>query len=258
MTGIPTPGVGVEIDGGLAVVTIDRPQVRNAIGLTTIDELSQALDHVMDASASVLVLRGSGDRAFVSGGDLKELSAIRSHEEAVDMALRVRRLLDRIATFPIPVIAALNGSALGGGAEMAVAADIRIAADDISIGFTQVALGIMPAWGGIERLALLVGRSRALLAVASGEVYDARRALDLGLLDVVVQRETFDETWQTIARRMAALAPGTGRAIKSVLNAAIPGSRPELEANATDAFAELWVSDTHWAAVDSLQKRREP
>jgi enoyl-CoA hydratase/carnithine racemase len=258
MTEIPTPGVGVDIDAGLAVVTIDRPHVRNAIGFATIEELSQALDHVEDASASVLVLRGGGDRAFVSGGDLKELSAIRSHEDAVNMAVRVRRLLDRIATFPIPVIAALNGSALGGGAEIAVAADIRIAADDISIGFNQVALGIMPAWGGIERLAQLVGRSRALLAVASGEVYDAPSARDLGLLDVVVPRESFEETWRTIARRMASLAPGTGRAIKSVLNAAVPGARPELEAHATEAFAELWVSDAHWAAVDSLQRRKKP
>jgi enoyl-CoA hydratase/carnithine racemase len=256
MTEIPTPGVRVEVDTGLAVVTIDRPQVRNAIGFATIEELSQALDHVADTSASVLVLLGAGDRAFVSGGDLKELSTIRTHEEAVNMAVRVRRLLDRIANFPIPVIAALNGSALGGGAEIAVAADIRIAADDISIGFNQVALGIMPAWGGIERLALLVGRSRAMLAVASGEVYDAPRALALGLLDVVIPRQSFEDTWRTVARRMAALAPGTGRAIKSVLNAAVPPSRPELEAHAAEAFAGLWVSDAHWAAVDSLQTRR--
>jgi enoyl-CoA hydratase len=202
------------------------------------------------------VLMGAGDRAFVSGGDLKELSTIRTHEEAVNMAVRVRRLLDRIADFPMPVIAALNGSALGGGAEIAVAADIRIAADDISIGFNQVALGIMPAWGGIERLALLVGRSRAMLAVASGEIYDAPRALALGLLDVVVPRQSFEDTWRTVARRMAALAPGTGRAIKSVLNAAVPPSRPELEADAADAFAGLWVSEAHWAAVDALQTRK--
>jgi enoyl-CoA hydratase len=258
MTDIPEPGVGVEIDAGLAVITIDRPQVRNAIGFATMDELSQALDDVEGAAASVLVVRGGGDRAFVSGGDLKDLSTIRSHDDAVAMARRVRRLLDRIATFPVPVIAALNGSALGGGAEVAVAADIRVAAADISIGFNQVALGIMPAWGGIERLASLVGRSRAMLAVASGEIYDAQSARDIGLLDVVVPRASFEETWRTIARRMAAIAPGAGRAIKSVLNAAVPAARPELEAPAIDAFADLWVSEAHWAAVDALAKRRKP
>ena len=166
-------GVYVEIDAGLAVVTIDRPDVRNAIGFATIDELGAALDQVLESDAAVLVLRGGGDRAFVSGGDLKELSAVRTHADAVDMASRVRQLLDRVAAFPLPVIAALNGHALGGGAEVAIAADIRIAADDVKIGFNQVTLGIMPAWGGVERLALAVGRSRALLAIATGELYDA-------------------------------------------------------------------------------------
>src|SRR5207302_7328849 len=98
-------------------------------------------------------------------------------------------------------IAALSGHALGGGAEVAIAADVRIAADDIKIGFNQVTLGIMPAWGGAERLAQTVGRSRALLAVATGEVYDAPTAQRLGLIDVVVPRAAFDDEWRALARR---------------------------------------------------------
>src|SRR5262249_60761685 len=166
-------GVRLEIEGGIAVVTIDRPEVRNAIGFATIDELGAAFDHVLESSAAVVVLRGGGDRVFVSGGDLKELSGVRTYEGAVRMASRARQLLDRIAAFPIPVVAALNGHALGGGAEVAIAADIRIAADDIRIGFNQVSLGIMPAWGGAERLAQVIGRGRALLAIATGRLYDA-------------------------------------------------------------------------------------
>lgn len=131
------------------MVTIDRPGVRNAISPATMDALEEALDAAADAN--VVVLRGSGDRAFVSGGDLKELAKIRTHEEAVAMAVRMRRLCDRIATFPAPVIAALNGHALGGGVEVAVAADIRVAAHDIRMGFNQADLAIMPAWGGAER-----------------------------------------------------------------------------------------------------------
>lgn len=252
------PGVRLEFEGALAILTIDRPEVRNAIGFATMDELGAALDQVVQSQVGVLVLRGAGDRAFVSGGDLKDLSAIRTHDEALSMATRVRRLLDRIANLPIPVIAALNGHALGGGAEVAVSADIRIAADDVSIGFNQVTLGIMPAWGGVERLALLAGRGRALLAIATGEIYDAPTALRLGLVDIVVPRVTFEEEWRGLARRIADLAPGSGRAIKSVLNAAVPTSHPELEAHATEAFANLWISDAHWAAVDSLPKRRTP
>jgi enoyl-CoA hydratase/carnithine racemase len=251
--------VRVEIDAGVAVVTIDRPEVRNAIGFTTVDELDAALDKVANSDAAVLVVRGGGDRAFVSGGDLKELSVIRTHEDAVAMASRVRRMLDRIAAFPVPVIAALNGHALGGGAEVAIAADIRIAADDIKIGFNQASLGIMPAWGGAERLAQTVGRGRALLAIATGEVYDAAAAQRIGLIDIVVTRATFDDEWRALAQRLASTAPGTTRAVKAVIAAAEPAVRPELEAGATDAFAKLWTADAHWAAVDALeQRRRQP
>lgn len=249
-------GVRVEVEAGVAVVTIDRPEVRNAIGFATVDELDAALDDLQESSAAVLVLRGGGDRAFVSGGDLRELAGIRTHEDAVGMASRVRRALDRVAAFPVPVIAALNGHALGGGAEVAIAADIRIAADDVKIGLNQVSLGIMPAWGGAERLAQLVGRSQALLAVATGEVYDAATAQRMGLIDVVVPREAFDDGWRTLARRMATTAPGTTRAVKSVIDAAVPAVHPELEPAATDAFARLWAADAHWAAVEVMEERR--
>src|SRR5437764_15234508 len=248
--------VRVEVDAGVAVVVIDRPEVRNAIGFATVDELHAALDDVLESGAAVVVVRGGGDRAFVSGGDLKELSAIRTHTDAVAMASRVRALLDRVASFPLPVIAALNGHALGGGAEVAVAADIRIAADDVKIGFNQVSLGIMPAWGGAERLAQVVGRGRALLAIATGEIYEATAAHRLGLIDIVVPRASFDKEWRTLAERMATNAPGTSRAVKSVVAAAAPSLHPELETDATDAFARLWTADAHWAAVDALEQRR--
>jgi enoyl-CoA hydratase/carnithine racemase len=174
------------------------------------------------------------------------------------MARRVRRLLDRVAAFPVPVIAALNGHALGGGAEVAIAADIRIAADDIKIGFNQASLGIMPAWGGAERLAQVVGRGRALLAIATGEVYDAEAAQRWGLVDLVVPRASFDKEWRMLAERIASTAPGTSRAVKTVIAAAAPSVRPDLEADATDVFARLWTADAHWAAVDALEQRRRP
>jgi enoyl-CoA hydratase len=250
-------GVRVELDAGVAVVTIDRPEARNAIGFATVDELDAALDEVLAADAAVLVLTGGGDRAFVSGGDLKELSTIRTHEDAVGMARRVRGLLDRIAGFSVPVIAALNGHALGGGAEVAIAADVRVAADDVKIGFNQVALGIMPAWGGAERLAQVIGRGRAVLAISTGALYDAPSARELGLVDVVVPRADFDDEWRRLARAMADSAPGTTRAVKSVIGAAVPPCRPDLEADATDAFARLWVADAHWDAVDAMTKKRK-
>lgn len=242
--------VTLDVDGGIAIVTIDRPQVRNALGDQAAHELEQALDEAEAAGVSVLVLRGGGDRAFVSGGDLKELSSLRDEPGAIAMASGRRELLDRLATFPAPVIAALNGHAIGGGAEVAVAADIRVAASDVTIAFAQVRLAIMPAWGGAERLAELVGRSRALLLIGTGRTVDAEEAQRLGLVDVVAPREQFDEAWGEIARAFAALPPGAARSIKSVVAAARPHHHPALADDAVRHFARLWVADEHWQAAD--------
>jgi enoyl-CoA hydratase/carnithine racemase len=251
-------GVRVQVeDSGIAVVTVDRPSVRNAIGFATVDQLDAALEQVETSDAAVLVIRGGGDRAFVSGGDLKELSAVRTHEDAMAMARRVRGMLDRVASFPLPVIAALNGHALGGGAEVAIAADIRIAADDIRIGFNQASLAIMPAWGGAERLAQRIGRGRALIAITTGELYDAAAAHDIGLVDLVFPRADFDDAWRALALKMASTAPGSTRAIKSVVAAAAPTTHQDLEAAASDVFARLWIADAHWDAVDAMQQSRK-
>ncbi|MBA2947839.1 enoyl-CoA hydratase/isomerase family protein [Streptomyces himalayensis] len=236
--------VDLEMDSGLAVITINRPHARNAIALDTMGELEQALDAA--AGARALVVTGAGDRAFVSGGDLKELAALRTTEEAAAMAWRMRRICDRIAVFPAPVIAALNGHALGGGAEVAVAADIRVAADDIRIGFTQVNLEIMPAWGGAERLAALIGRGRALLLAGSGRVLDAAGAERIGLVDEVLPRASFEEGWQTLARSLA------NRPAQEIKRITREGASAH---EAVDAFAALWVGDAHWAAVDRAMSR---
>lgn len=235
--------VDLELDGELAVVTIDRPHARNAISLDTMDELNKALDGA--AGSRALAITGAGDRAFVSGGDLKELAVLRTELEASSMAWRMRAICDRIAGFPGPVIAALNGHALGGGAEVAVAADIRIAADDIRIGFNQVALEIMPAWGGAERLTKLVGSSRALLLAGTGRILSAAEAERVGLIDQVLPRAEFADGWRAIARSLASRPAGE---IKRVL-AGVPTTE------AVAAFARLWVADEHWAAADKVMNR---
>ncbi|MGH3633841.1 enoyl-CoA hydratase/isomerase family protein [Mycobacterium sp.] len=235
--------VDLEFDHGLAVLTIDRPHARNAIAPETMDQLEKALDAAEGADA--LAITGAGDRAFVSGGDLKELAAIRTEEDAAAMAWRMRSICDRLAGFPAPVIAALNGHAFGGGAEVAVAADIRVAADDIKIGFNQVTLEIMPAWGGAERLAALVGKSRALLLAGTGTVLDAAEAERLGLIDRVLPRSDFDDGWRRLARALASRPAGE---IKRVVGGV---SADE----AVKAFARLWVSDAHWQAADRVMNR---
>ena len=236
--------VDLELDGPLAVITINRPEARNAIAPATMDELDLALAASADAQA--LVITGAGDRAFISGGDLKQLAAIRTEDEALAMAVRMRGICDRIAAFPGPVIAALNGHALGGGAEIAVAADIRVAAADIKIGFNQSALAIMPAWGGAERLAALVGPGRALMLAGAGLLLDAEQALRLGLVDEVLPRAAFEYGWRTLAKP---LAKRPAREIKQV----VYGRRTPMEAS--QAFAQLWVADEHWEAAHKVQTR---
>ncbi|MCX4090852.1 enoyl-CoA hydratase/isomerase family protein [Nocardia sp. alder85J] len=237
--------VELELDNGLAVITIDRPQARNAIAPTTMAELEKALDGA--AGARALVLRGAGDRAFVSGGDLKQLAEIRTPAGAEEMAWRMRLICDRIAEFPAPVIAALNGHALGGGAEFAVAADIRVAAADIKIGFNQAALAIMPAWGGLERLVALVGRGRAIMLAGAGTILEAAEAERFGLVDRVFPRESFEEGWRSLARSLATDSVG---AIKRVAGGVPP-------AEAVEAFARLWVADAHWIAADRVMNRNK-
>jgi enoyl-CoA hydratase/carnithine racemase len=158
----------------------------------------------------------------------------------------MRRLCDRIATFPVPVIAALNGHALGGGAEVAVAADIRVAAEDIRIGFTQSSLAIMPAWGGAERLAALVGRGRALMLAGTATTLDAGEAERVGLVDRVLPRASFEAGWRELAR---SLATDSAREIKRVTSGA---AAPD---EAVRAFARLWVADAHWAATERIMTR---
>jgi enoyl-CoA hydratase/carnithine racemase len=235
--------VDLELDEGLAVITINRPHARNAIAPQTMDQLEEAIAGA--EGALCLVIRGEGEKAFVSGGDLKELSSLRSEEQAAAMAWRMRSICDELANFPAPVVAALNGHALGGGAEVAVAADIRVAADDIKIGFNQVALEIMPAWGGAERLAALVGRGRALMLAGTGTVLTADQAERVGLVDRVLPRATFETEWRSFAR---ALANRPACEIKRVLSG-VPADE------AVAAFASLWVSDDHWAAADRVMNR---
>lgn len=235
--------VDLEVDDGLAVLTIDRPQARNAIALDTMEQLEKALDAA--AGARALVIKGAGDRAFVSGGDLKELSTLRTEEDASAMAKRMRSICDQLAGFPAPVIAALNGHAFGGGAEVAVAADIRVAADDIKIAFNQVELEIMPAWGGAERLAALVGKGRALLLAGTGTTLTAVEAERIGLVDLVLPRSSFDEGWRSVARSLAR-HPATE--IKRVISGVSPDE-------AIASFARLWVAEAHWRAAERVMNR---
>jgi enoyl-CoA hydratase/carnithine racemase len=219
-------------------------------------ELDEALETVRRERARVLVIRGAGDKVFCAGGDIKELEHMRSESDAAAMAHRMRATLDRIPQLAIPVIAGLNGDALGGGAELAIACDFRIAAAHARIGFAQISLGLMPAWGAPERLASLVGRGRALTVLLSGEPMVAADAFQLGLVEMVVPSAMFDERLHEVALGIAAAPPAAVAGIKSSVNAVRPHRNPELADTTIESFARIWADPAHWQAVEKMEKRR--
>src|SRR5438105_316980 len=254
---VPAPGARVEHLKNAAIIVIDRPGADNASSRPTMAELGAALDEVAESDVRVVALRGAGERVFVSGGDLKELASIRTEAEARAMAMTMRTLLDRVASLPIPVVAALNGHAFGGGCEVAMACDFRLAADDVKLAFNQIDLGIMPAWGGIERLQAVVGRGRALHLLTTGLPVDAPTAAAWGLVERVVPRPEFDDRLTELVERMARAPRDALVGIKAAADAARPAARPDLAAAATASFATTWVGDAHWAAVAAMEERRQ-
>jgi enoyl-CoA hydratase/carnithine racemase len=247
----------VDVARGVATIAIDRPQARNALALRTMSELEEALAGVQSRRARVVVIRGAGTKAFCAGGDLKELEHMRDAGDATAMALRMRSTLDGITAMTLPVIAAVNGDAFGGGAELALACDFRIAAEHARIGFTQISLGLMPAWGASERLAALVGRGRALHMLLGGRVLTAREALDAGLVEEVVASDEFDSKVDAVARQIALAPPLAVAGIKRSVDAIRPHRHPELSAVAIATFTKTWTAPAHWRAVERMEKRRK-
>src|SRR5467141_831327 len=246
----------LEVVGGIAILAIDRPAARNALALQTMAELDEALETVRLERARVLVIRGAGDKAFCAGGDIKELEQMRSEEEAAAMAHAMRATLDRIPQLAIPVIAGLNGDALGGGAELALACDFRVAAGHARIGFAQVALGLIPAWGASERLAALVGRGRALYMLLSAATISVTEAKELGLVEAVYTSDSFDASVSELAKAIAAAPAPALAGIKAAVNAVRPHHHPELADETIAAFAKTWADPAHWDAVAKMERQR--
>ena len=247
----------LESKGGVVTLVIDRPQARNALNLATMRALAAALDEIEKSRTRVVVIRGAGEKAFCAGGDLKELERMRSAEGAAQMARQMRSTLDRIGELRPPVIAAINGDALGGGAELAIACDFRVAAAHARIGFPQVNLGLIPAWGAPERLAALVGRARALHIMLTGKAFAAADARQAGLVEEVVASPQFEARITELARGIAAAPPAAVAGIKRSVDTVRPQRNPELAESAIAAFAVTWAAPAHWRAVEKMEKHRK-
>jgi enoyl-CoA hydratase len=243
----------------VGLITIDRPAVYNAISLATMAELDRVLNWLETSStAGAVVLTGAGERIFVSGGDLKDFAQLETHEAAAAMSRRMQSLMARLEMLPIPVIGAINGDCLGGGCEVALAADIRVVSDGSHFGFKQVALGITPAWGGRRRLVRLVGRAKALTLLLSGELLDAHEAERIGLADKVVPQGQVLAAAIELAQQIAANPPLAVRAIKRAVNYDAATSDAESVTFEAELFAQTWISDDHEEALAARRERRAP
>jgi enoyl-CoA hydratase len=197
----------VEREGALARVVLNRPKVLNALNRQLIGELAQVIETLRaDAAVRVVLLTGSGDKAFAAGADINELAAL-SPVEAVDYARRGQRVFRDLETMGKPVIAAVNGFALGGGCELAMACTLRIAADSARFGQPEVNLGIIPGYGGTQRLTRLVGKGRALDLVLTGRMVGAAEALAMGLVNQVVPGAGLSEAAATLAGTLMEKGP---------------------------------------------------
>ena len=199
----------------MATLTVNRPEVRNALDTATVDELHRALDEVRAARATVMILTGAGEKAFVSGADIRAIQARRR-----DDALRSinSRLMSAVEDHEAVSIAAVNGVALGGGCELCLACDLRIAAENAVFGLPEPSLGIIPGAGGTQRLPRIVGLGRAKEMILSGARWDARKALEAGLVSEVVPLPGLMQAARAMADRVLALGPLAVRLAKLALN----------------------------------------
>jgi enoyl-CoA hydratase len=213
---VPYDNLTLAHDGRVSTLTVSRPEVRNALDTATVVELHRALDEVRAQGSTVLVITGAGDKAFVSGADV---SAIRARKREDALAGINSRLMSAVEGHEAVTIAAVNGYALGGGCELALACDLRIAADTAVFGLPEPTLGIIPGAGGTQRLPRIVGLGRAKEMILTGARWNAARALEVGLVSEVVPLADLAAAARAWAERVLALGPLAVRLAKAALNA---------------------------------------
>ncbi len=208
----------IEKDQGIAIITINRPEKLNALNKQTIEELHQAFSELNnDKSIRVILITGSGQKAFVAGADITEFAGF-SPQEGQDLSRKGQKyLFDFIEHLTTPVIALVNGFALGGGLELAMSAHFRIASANAKMGLPEVTLGLIPGYGGTQRLAQLIGKGRAMELIMSAQMIDAETAKTYGLVNYVVSQEELISFGKSIAEKISLNSPkAIGKAIQAI------------------------------------------
>ena len=245
-------------EGRVLRVTINRPDKHNPLSRAVLAELREVFDSARDEPGlACVVLTGAGDRYFAAGGDLRDLAQVRTEQGVRAMVEESRAALDAVRTFPLPVVAVLNGDALGGGAELALACDLRVMREGAGIGYVQGRLAITTGWGGGTDLATVVGPARALRMTARGETVSATTALAWGLADAVAPADRLDAAVQDF---LAPILKQTGNVLRGFKAQALAARRglpfEDRRAIEQHEFVKTWMHEDHWSAVERFLSSR--
>lgn len=250
-------GLDLNVDAdGIGLLSIDRPRVRNALDWDAMKSFAQAVEkaHAIP-KLRALIITGTG-KAFVSGGDLSELQHYPTREDGLRLATIMGDALARLEALPCPTIAAINGPARGGGAEIAIACDARAISEDADIGFVHARLGIVTAWGGGQRLLRLVGYAHALELIATGRVLSAQEAINLGLANLAVPAGRALAAARKMAHQIAANPPAAVQAAKRFLRFGLENPGEAALAAERAEFPALWDTDFRRAAVQRFLNKK--
>ena len=250
--------VKVAVEDRVAVVTIDHRPV-NALDRQTLEELGQAADAIQgDAAVKAVIVTGAGSLAFVAGADIKEVSQLGSVEAAKAMAALGQSVFLKVQRLSKPVIAAINGVCLGGGLELAMACHLRISGDRARFGQPEINLGIIPGWGGTQRLPRLIGRAKAIEWILTGDMVTAQEALRLGLVNQIVPQDQVLKAAKDLARK---LASKSAVALTQALRAIERGLDLPLDeglAREAEAFGAVAASEDSREGVKAFLEKRQP
>lgn len=250
--------IKIDVENYIATITINRPEALNAMNKVLVAELKEAMEKcVENDDVGVIVITGSGEKAFVAGADIKAMQKM-SGRQALEFSREGQEMTMVIENSPKPVIAAINGFALGGGCEIALACDMRVAAENAKFSQPEVALGIIPGWGGTQRLPRLIGKGRAIEMITGGGMIDAEEALRIGLVNHVVPQPELMEKVHSLAKSILKNGPAAvGAALKCIHH----GFDKHLE-NGLDielnAFAELFETDEQREGTTAFVEKRKP
>jgi enoyl-CoA hydratase len=243
---------------GIATITLNRPEALNAFSKEVVSEVLQALEDIRsDESVRVVILTGAGEKAFSAGADIKAMIGMNALK-ARELSLMGEKLCLALENLEKPVIAALNGYALGGGLEVAMSCDLRIASENSRMGQTEINIGLIPGWGGTQRLTRLVGRTKAKEMVFTGKMIDARTAEQLGIVNMVVPADKFREAVRQFALELASKAPVAIKVAKALIDKGAEIGLDSALALEREGFGVVASTEDLQEGVNAFTEKRKP